>query len=44
MEDYVRTREDEPDWDLDEHHIEHLKELGLYEEDSKPGDEFISHL
>ena len=43
MEDYVRTKDQEPDWDLDEHHIEHLKELGLYDEES-PGDEFISHL
>ena len=43
MEDYVKTRKDEPDWELDEHHIEHLKELGLYEEE-KPGDEFISRL
>jgi len=41
MEDYVRTRNDEPDWELDEHHIEHLKELGLYEEEN-PGDEYIS--
>ena len=40
MEDYVKTKDDEPDWELDEHHIEHLKELGLYEED-KPGEEFI---
>ena len=43
MEDYVRTRDEEPDWELDEHHIEHLKELGLFEEE-KPGDEFISRL
>ena len=41
MEDYVRTKDDEPDWELDEHHIEHLKELGLYEEE-KPGEEYIS--
>jgi len=41
MEDYVKTRDDEPDWELDEHHIEHLKELGLYE-DKKPGEEYIS--
>ena len=41
MEDYVKTRDDEPDWELDEHHIEHLKELGLYEEE-KPGEEYIS--
>ena len=43
MEDYVKTRDDEPDWSLDSHHIEHLKELGLYDED-KPGDEFISRI
>jgi hypothetical protein len=42
MEDYVSTKKDEPDWELDEYHIEHLKELGLMEEDTKPGDEFIS--
>ena len=41
MEDYVKTRKDEPDWELDEHHIEHLKELGLYEEEN-PGEEYIS--
>ena len=41
MEDYVKTREEEPNWELDEHHIEHLKELGLYD-NSKPGEEFIS--
>ena len=46
MEDYVRTRDDEPDWDLDEHHIEHLKELGLYddEEGKNDGSEYISRL
>lgn len=44
MEDYVRTREDEPDWSLDEHHIQHLKELGLYEEDKSDGSEFISRI
>ena len=42
MEDYVKTRDDEPDWELDEHHIEHLKELGLFEEEQKPGEEYIS--
>jgi len=41
MEDYVRTKRDEPDWELDEHHIEHLKELGLYDEEN-PGEEFVS--
>ena len=44
MEDYVRTIKDEPDWELDEHHIEHLKELGLYKEDKEDGSEFISRL
>ena len=43
MEDYVKTRDEEPTWELDEHHIEHLKELGLYDED-KPGEEYISRL
>ena len=46
MEDYVKTRNDEPDWSLDEHHIEHLKELGLYDEKNEDmsGEEFISRL
>ena len=45
MEDYVKTKDDEPDWELDEAHIEHLKSLGLYEEDNKEdGSEFISRL
>lgn len=43
MEDYVKTKKDEPDWELDEHHKEHLKELGLLDEES-PGDEYISRL
>ena len=42
MEDYVKTRDDEPDWSLDEHHIQHLKELGLYEEEKNDGSEYIS--
>ena len=44
MEDYVKTIDAEPDWELDEHHIEHLKELGLYKEEERPGDEYISRL
>jgi hypothetical protein len=46
MEDYVKTRDDEPTWELDEHHIEHLKELGLYEDNQEDmsGEEFISRL
>jgi len=41
MEDYVKTRDDEPEWEMDQHHIDHLKELGLFEDES-PGDEYIS--
>jgi len=46
MEDYVRTKDDEPTWELDEHHIDHLKELGLYDDDDKlnDGSEYISRL
>ena len=43
MEDYVKTRRDEPDWELDQAHIDHLKDLGLYDEE-KPGDEYISRI
>ena len=41
MEDYVEKHGEDFTWELDEHHIEHLKDLGLYEE-KKPGEEFIS--
>jgi len=46
MEDYVKTRNDEPDWELDEAHIEHLKSLGLYDENKEDmsGEEYISRL
>lgn len=46
MEDYVKTRNDEPDWELDKSHIEHLKSLGLYDDDEEDmsGNEFISRL
>jgi hypothetical protein len=46
MEDYVKTRDDEPDWELDEAHIEHLKSLGLYddEEEKNDGSEYISRI
>ena len=43
MEDYVKTKEDEPDWEMDDHHIEHLKELGLYDNDDQEED-YISRL
>ena len=44
MEDYVEHADKEFDWELDKHHIEHLKELGLYEDDKEDGSEFISRL
>lgn len=44
MEDYLDKNGEDFTWELDEHHIEHLKELGLYEEEKKPGDEYISRL
>ena len=42
MEEDVKTVDDQPNWELDEHHIEHLKELGLYQEEERPGNEYIS--
>ena len=44
MEDYVDKNVEEVTWELDEHHIEHLKELGLWDQDNsyRPGDEYIS--
>ena len=42
MEDYVDRNVEEVNWELDEHHIEHLKELGLYQEEEKPGEKYIS--
>ena len=44
MEDYVEHADKEFNWELDNHHIEHLKELGLYEDDKEDGSEFISRL
>ena len=42
MEDYIDKNVEEVNWELDEHHIEHLKELGLYQEEEKPGEKYIS--
>tara|TARA_B100001113_G_scaffold110525_1_gene89660 strand:- start:530 stop:1153 length:624 start_codon:yes stop_codon:yes gene_type:complete len=41
--DYVDHADQDREWQMDEHHMDHLKELGLYNEDS-PGDEYISKL
>ena len=32
----------EPDWEMDKTHIEHLKSLGLWEDDTYDGSEYIS--
>lgn len=42
MEDYIELQVRDYDWEIDQAHIDHLKELGLWEEDKRPGDEFIS--
>lgn len=47
MEDYtVKTKfgnDEKPDWEMDDSHIEHLKELGLWD-DEEPGTEFITNI
>jgi 5-methylcytosine-specific restriction endonuclease McrA len=40
---YTNNKDDEPTWDLDDAHIQHLKDLGLWD-DSSEGDEFIDKL
>jgi len=42
MEDYVELQVKNYDWEIDQAHIDHLKELGLWEDEKRPGDEFIS--
>lgn len=46
MEDYVDRNTPEFNWELDEHHLEHLASLGLRpgkdDEDTKPGSQYIS--
>ena len=42
MEDYVELQVKNYDWEIDQAHIDHLKELGLWEDNKKPGEEFIS--
>jgi hypothetical protein len=43
IEDTIEIKSKEFDWEIDEDHIENLKSLGLWEEDSEPGSEFISY-
>ena len=45
MEDYVERRDNNFDWEMDEHHIQHLKDLNLYNDDEESsGEEYISRL
>jgi hypothetical protein len=46
LEDYTHNKpKDEVTWELDEHHIDHLKDLGLWEDlRSENDDEFISRI
>lgn len=43
LEEYVDHSNEDREWTMDDATKEHLKDLGLYEEE-KPGDEFISRL
>jgi hypothetical protein len=42
MEDYVEKQSAEPDFEIDDYMKDHLKELGLWQEELKPGEEYIS--
>lgn len=42
-EEFVDHSRDNKEWEMDETHIEHLRELGLYDEEN-PGEEYISRL
>lgn len=44
QEHYIDQSDKEFKWEMDEHILEHLKDLGLYEEEQKPGEEYISRL
>lgn len=43
IEEFVDRSKEDSEWTMDENHIEHLKELGLYN-DENPGEEYISRL
>ena len=42
MEDYIEKQGGEVNWEVDDAMKEHLQSLGLWEEDVKPGSEYIS--
>lgn len=44
QEHYIDKSDEEFEWEMDEHIIEHLKELGLADDDPEPGSEYISRL
>lgn len=44
QEHYIDKSGEEFEWEMDEHIIEHLKDLGLAEDDPEPGSEYISRI
>jgi len=44
QEHYIDRSKEEFEWEMDEHIIEHLKDLGLADDDPEPGSEYISRL
>ena len=44
QEHYIDQSDKEFEWEMDEHILEHLKELGLADDDPEPGSEYISRL
>lgn len=43
MEDYSKA-EEEPDWEMEDWQLDHLRDLGLDKEEKSPGDEYISRI
>ena len=47
MEDYTienKFKNDpKPDWELDDEHVNHLKSLGLWEDNTSDGSEYLSN-
>jgi len=42
IEDYVSVKKAKVDWEIDDHYIEHLREIGLWEDTETPGSEYIA--
>lgn len=41
---FVDRTQEQTEWEMDEHILEHLKDLGLADDDPEPGSEYISRL